>query len=70
MKEFYGANTGKRCSICGAEIKRLFYKNKPLCFKCWKNELRGRNGIKDIMARRGETSTAGRKNWKELGRCK
>ena len=66
MKEFFGSNTGKHCSICGKTLKQKFYSNKPLCFTCWKNELRGRNSIKDIMARLGENSTAGRKHWAEL----
>ena len=65
MKEFYGANTGKNCSICGRALKTGFYNSKPLCYTCWKNELRGRNNIKDIMARTGENSTAGRKTWKD-----
>ena len=66
MKSFFGSNTGKSCYICGKILNQKFYSNKPLCFTCWKNELRGRNSIKDIMGRLGENSTAGEKNWKDF----
>jgi len=63
MGKFFGKKIGKNCSVCGVELKSGFYSNKPLCFRCWKNELRGRNNIKDIMARTGETSISGKKSF-------
>jgi len=70
MKEFFGANTGKNCSICGKPLNKQFYSNKPLCYTCWKNQLTKRNSIKDIMGRLGENSTAGKKKWHELEKQK
>ena len=52
MKEYYGAKTGKRCAMCRKELRPdYFYKRKPLCYRCWKHELHGRNAVRDIEAR-------------------
>jgi hypothetical protein len=68
MKQFFGKNTGQKCSICGSQLKGHFYSNKPLCYKCWKNQLTKRNSIKDVMSRLGENSIAGKKSWIDLQR--
>ena len=68
MKEHFGLEVGKKCSICGRELKGNFYSNKPLCYSCWKNQLADRNSIKSIMSRLGENSVSGKKKWQDLQR--
>ena len=51
ISEHYASGANNKCSICGAPIKSRFYKNKPLCYSCWKRQLKGRNKIQDIKAR-------------------
>lgn len=66
MKQFFSGNVGKKCSICGSQLKGHFYSNKPLCYKCWKNQMTKRNSIKDIMSRLGENAISGKKSWKDF----
>ena len=57
------------CKVCGTVLNTNDWRD--MCYSCYKKTILHKKGtITDIMARRGENSTAGRKKWKELGRLK